>query len=387
MAKVEIKVKPEILNWALSQTSEGQLDEELMDHVEAWINGTKSPTFRQIEKFSKKTNIPLGYFFLDTPPDEPVDLLEYRTVDSLQLSNPSRDLIDTIYEMENVQEWMKAYRQDSGFDPLPFVGSIQGEKSVKSAANQMREALEIKAAWFETVRNAREAFSYFRQKLEDCGIVVMINGIVGQNTHRTLNINEFRAFAIVDEWAPLIFINGTDSENGKLFSLLHESAHIWAGESDLFNMSQEGTSAVSKLETFCNAVSSELLVPEHMFLKQWYDSKDNDTYEKIVTLAKTFCCSEVVIARKALDHQEINQKIYQDVVKTATDHFNRTREKTKNKGGIFYKTVETRLDRNFILALCDSISTGRTAYTEAYYLTKLNQKTFSRVAKDFGGVG
>ena len=358
MAKVEIKVKPEILNWALSQTSEGQLDEELMDHVEAWINGTKSPTFRQIEKFSKKTNIPLGYFFLDTPPDEPVDLLEYRTVDSLQLSNPSRDLIDTIYEMENVQEWMKAYRQDSGFDPLPFVGSIQGEKSVKSA-----------------------------EKLEDCGIVVMINGIVGQNTHRTLNINEFRAFAIVDEWAPLIFINGTDSENGKLFSLLHESAHIWAGESDLFNMSQEGTSAVSKLETFCNAVSSELLVPEHMFLKQWYDSKDNDTYEKIVTLAKTFCCSEVVIARKALDHQEINQKIYKDVVKTATDHFNRTREKTKNKGGNFYKTVETRLDRNFILALCDSISTGRTAYTEAYYLTKLNQKTFSRVAKDFGGVG
>lgn len=128
MAKVEIKVKPEILNWALSQTSEGQLDEELMDHVEAWINGTKSPTFRQIEKFSKKTNIPLGYFFLDTPPDEPVDLLEYRTVDSLQLSNPSRDLIDTIYEMENVQEWMKAYRQDSGFDPLPFVGSIQGDR-------------------------------------------------------------------------------------------------------------------------------------------------------------------------------------------------------------------------------------------------------------------
>ena len=387
MAKVEVQVKPEIFNWALSQTSKDQLGEKLMADVEAWMDGTKLPTFRQIEKFSQKTNIPLGYFFLDTPPDEPVGLLEYRTVDSLQLSNPSRDLIDTIYEMENVQEWMKTYRQDSGFDPLPFVGSIQGEKNVASAADKMREVLEIKTAWFEEVRNAREAFSYFRQKLENCGVVVMANGIVGQNTHRALDIHEFRAFAMVDEWAPLIFINGTDSENGKLFSLLHESVHIWAGESDLFNMSQERTSAVSQLETFCNAVSSELLVPEHLFLSQWHDGKGNDTYEKIAALAKTFCCSEVVIARKALDHQKINQKIYQDIVKTSTDHFNRTREKTKNKGGNYYKTVETRLDRNFVLALCESISVGRTAYTEAYRLTHLNQKTFSRVAKDFGGVG
>ncbi|SET49455.1 hypothetical protein [[Clostridium] polysaccharolyticum] len=73
------------------------------------LNGTKTPTFNQIEDFSKKANIQLGYFFLQTPPAEKIPLLEYRTVDSIQLAALSRNLIDTKHEMKNVQEWMKDY--------------------------------------------------------------------------------------------------------------------------------------------------------------------------------------------------------------------------------------------------------------------------------------
>lgn len=70
--------------------------------------------------------------------------------------------------------------------------------------------------------NSGGSFKLIREKLEDCDVIVMMNGIIGANTHRPLELAEFRVFTIVDELAPLIFINANDSNNGRLFSLLHE---------------------------------------------------------------------------------------------------------------------------------------------------------------------
>ena len=98
MPAVNVNIQPEIISWALSQTQEEKLGDKLMNNITQWLNGTKTPTFNQIEDFSKKANIPLGYFFLQTPPVEQIELLEYRTVDSIQLANPSRNLIDTIHK-------------------------------------------------------------------------------------------------------------------------------------------------------------------------------------------------------------------------------------------------------------------------------------------------
>ena len=189
-----------------------------MDNIRHWLDGTKTPTFKQIEDFSKKSNIPLGYFFLETPPVEQLQLLDYRTVDSIHLANPSRNLIDTIHEMENVQEWMINYRRDTGFDVLPIVGSMKGYTDVSVIANAIRGDLSIKANWYENCGNMNEAFNLIRSLLEECGVVVMQSGIVGKNTHRALDIEEFRAFAMPNEWAPLIFINGADRKSTRLNS-------------------------------------------------------------------------------------------------------------------------------------------------------------------------
>ena len=96
MPAVNVNIQPEIISWALSQTQEEKLGDKLMNNITQWLNGTKTPTFNQIEDFSKKANIPLGYFFLQTPPVEQIELLEYRTVDSIQLANPSRNLRNSV---------------------------------------------------------------------------------------------------------------------------------------------------------------------------------------------------------------------------------------------------------------------------------------------------
>ena len=110
MPAISVSIQPEITSWVLGQAREEQLGTKLMNNIKQWLDGTKTPTFNQIEDINRKANIPLGYFFLQTPPVEQLQLIQYRTIDSDELAHPSRNLIDTIHEMESVQAWMKEYR-------------------------------------------------------------------------------------------------------------------------------------------------------------------------------------------------------------------------------------------------------------------------------------
>jgi len=385
MPTVNVNIQPAVIKWALSQTQEEKLGSKLMENIKNWLDGTKTPTFNQIENFSKKSNIPLGYFFLQTPPVEQIQLLEYRTIDSMYMSAPSRNLIDTIYEMEAVQGWMIDYRKEMGFDVLPIVGCMKECTDINTIADRIRTDLELNKDWYAKCNDKTNAFNHVRDLLTESGIIVMMNGIVGKNTHRALDINEFRAFALVDEWAPLIFINSADSQGAKLFSLFHEIAHIWIGENDLYNDRRNNPGDVKPREVICNAVAGEIMVPKDVFILKWKESTEEDVYLQIKDIAKYFRCSESVIARKALDIKEISIDVYDQVVSDAIEAFRELKE-SRESGGDYYNTMGSRLDKCFIRALCESINKGRTNYTEAFRLTNTSRKTFSEVASRLGGV-
>ena len=149
----------------------------------------------------------------------------------------------------------------------------------------------------------------------------MMNGIVGKNTHRVLDVNEFRAFAMVNEWAPLIFINGADSAGGKLFSLFHETVHLWIGENDLYNDRRYSINETKPIEFICNAVAGELMVPENVCLQKWNSNTNDDIHERIKVLARMFRCSGSVIARRALDNKKIDKSVYDRVIADAIEAY------------------------------------------------------------------
>jgi Zn-dependent peptidase ImmA (M78 family) len=387
--QVNVSISPEILNWVLGQIQPETLNYQIVEYLESWHHGKKTPTFNQVEKVSKATGIPLGYFFLQTPPAEDMSLIEFRTVDSASLDTPSRNLMDTMHDMGQVQDWVRDYLISEGSTPLTFVGELKSQSNFMKFAQRVREILDIKIDWYTACKTAEESFNYIRTAMSNVGTIVMMSGIVGNNTHRPLDINEFRAFAVVDEYAPLIFINSNDSTNGKLFSLLHEFAHLCIGENSLFNDRDSTGTQVKKAETLCNAVAAEILVPHQAFVDAWNALEDKDNHEEnIRLLSDKFKCGITVIARKAYDGNLISYDVYKKNAQLAITLYNEARKRKKERGeggGDFYRTAASRIDKRFFHMLVGSVKSGRTLYSDAFRLTNTNRSTFSNLAETVGG--
>ncbi|WCK55308.1 ImmA/IrrE family metallo-endopeptidase [Aneurinibacillus sp. Ricciae_BoGa-3] len=93
-------------------------------------------------------------------------------------------------------------------------------------------------------------------KIEDIRIMVIVNGVVGNNTRRKLDVNEFRGFVLVDNIVPFIFVNGSDGKAAQMFTLAHELAHIWYGYSAAFDL-QKLQPAENNIERVCNLAAAE----------------------------------------------------------------------------------------------------------------------------------
>ncbi len=385
---VSVEISPDVLNWIVKHIRIQSVSEKTMNNINSWFNGGKKPTFNQIEDVSKATGIPFGYFFLKTPPNEDISFVEYRTVDSIELQNPSRDLIDTMHDMELIQDWTKDHIKATGELSVQFVGKYNNISDYTVLADRIRQLLSLTVDWCKSFHNAEEEFNSLKNIISNLGVLVMANGIVANNTHRALDINEFRAFTIVDEYAPLIFINRNDSTNGRVFSLLHEFAHICLGVNSLFNDRKSTANNINEIEVMCNAVAAEILLPQNLFLEAWKREDKQASREEIVkNIAKEFNCGATVVARKAMDNKLISRNQYNNIADAAIKNYNDIKAKSKEtgeSGGNYYATTLTRIDKRFLKMLINSVNEGKTQYSEAYRLTNTNRRTFSALITKAG---
>ncbi|WP_273698248.1 ImmA/IrrE family metallo-endopeptidase [Selenomonas noxia] len=385
MASVTVPIHAPVIDWIVQNIHEEQGSPDVLDLLNAWKTGEKQPTLKQLEVMSKKTHIPFGYFLLRTPPKEDIALAEYRTIGSKKAEKPSRALIDILDQMTAIQDWMRDELKREQADALPFVGSSSLRDSADEIARQIRDVLALKTNWFRKGKNAEDNFNRIRNALAQHGVLVFTGGKVGANTHRPLDIKEFRAFTLINALAPLIFINTTDTANGRLFSLLHETAHVWLGKNSLFNRSDWSDAQVSLIEQKCNAVAAELLVPAADFQSVWDASIPIE--EMIETAARYFRCSEAVILRRAYETKNLPQDVYTRMLALQKEHWERAKaQKKKSNGGDFYNTLLSNLDHRFLSALERSVIQGNTQDTDAYRLTATNRKTYRTALEKMGGV-
>ena len=266
---VRVPIPPKMLRWACERASLEVSDLVLrFPQLPAWERGEKQPTFKQLEAFAKATHTPFGYLFLPEPPEEPVPIPDFRTVRDARMRRPSPDLLDMVYLCQHRQDWYRDFARAEGEEPLPFVGGANVRDDVAQTAAAIREALGFHLDARRRMPTWTDALPRFIGQADALGVLVMVSGVVGSNNRRKLDPDEFRGFALADPLAPLVFVNGADTKAAQMFTLAHELAHIWLGQtalSDSQPAAAPGGTPTQALERWCNQVAAELLVPLEIF--------------------------------------------------------------------------------------------------------------------------
>ena len=422
--RVRAALEPAVLRWARERARLGAETVAAKmgvrpDQVEAWERSGKI-SVSQADRLARHTHTPVGYLYLREPPEDDLAIADFRAAGGGGAWRPSPDLLDTVHAMTRRQAWMREELAEDGAEALSFVGRAAGRTPTEAAAAMweqgrptltsarlssrggkpnrgspasptaetrlqrptprdvaergivlMWESLGLTADWSSRRRSWTDALRHLRDRAEASGILVVFNGVVGNNTHRRLDRKEFQGFALVDGHAPLVFVNSADFTAAQMFTLAHELAHVFTGATGVSNLEVDRTPD-QEVETFCNRVAAEFLVPEEQLMEHW--NRDDVVGEAIQAVARRFRVSVLVAARRALDLRLIVRSDFRNFYDGYGEQAIRRREEPA--GGNFWNSQNVRIGRRFGAAVSRAVKEGRLSYREAYSLTGLRGDTF-----------
>lgn len=340
--------------------------------IDEILVGETNPTFKQLSDIAKIINIPTGLLLLNKKININDNNINFRTINSHTLSEMSPELRDTIAEMQTKQDFLKSEVETD----LDFVGlfSIRNKESEVKESEVLEQLISLLGD-----NCTSDRLSKYRKRLNSLGVFVFINGKVKDNTHRNLNLNEFRGFVLTDKKAPIIFINQKDTKTGQLFTLIHEFVHLLLGENELSESNH--FNSTDRIEVFVNKIAGAFLVPKSS-IESIFDSSV-DLAEQLEKISRKFEVSKFVITRRLLDLKYINQNEYDSIIQMLNVEFeNNQKYKKKPGGGNYLKNLNYRMDKSFFKYLNNARIENRISYSEAINIAGVGYKGYKHLMEE-----
>ncbi|MEI5675748.1 MULTISPECIES: XRE family transcriptional regulator [unclassified Nocardioides] len=259
-------VEPQLLIWARRTAN---LEPKAADRkigvpdgrVEQWETGERAPTIAELRRACEVYNRPLGVFFLPEPPQGFETLRDFRRLAlgssgewsadlhaEYRRAHDQRDALLEIAELDH-QPASRAWR-------LTIADNIADNTAI---AREARDLLEGGAPLTYPRPSADEYthLGYWTAALEETGVLVM------HTAGGRVSPDEMRAFSLYFDEIPVIVLNGADYPRGRLFSLLHEYAHLLLHTAGLCDTrtDQRAVSENRQVEARCNAIAADILMP------------------------------------------------------------------------------------------------------------------------------
>ncbi len=314
MARIKALVTPSVMKWARErarfdvETAASKIGRPL-EEISAWEDGSLQPSMAQARKASEVYKRSLSIFYLPEPPEDFATLRDFRTLPETVGHEYSPELALLVRRLQVRQQWLREFLLTEGHDPLEFAGSASEISPADQVAKSIRSTLGIAINDQVACNTSRDALNLWVERAEASGVYVCREG--------KIDSTEARGAALTDDIAPFVYVNSNDSYSARLFTLVHELAHLWINKPGLSNL--EGIKRQAKvgdaaIEAFCNRVAAQSLMSEKQFSSLW-DSRDASypLPKQIDIIADYFNVSGEVVARRLLDRRIIRTVDYEQL--------------------------------------------------------------------------
>ncbi len=371
---------PEVISWAIERAKKQPSDfTGIGKFAEQWVTGEKVPTVKQMQKLAAKTHVPLPYFYDDSVPSMSLQIPDFRTTFAGSAENPSPELYETINLMQSRQDWLSAYLADVDAEKLGFIGACADDRDVKRAAAMIRSILALDDGWARSFK-PEEAVRHLRSLIESVGVYTCAGSFFHHNS-RPYDVDEFRGFVLVNEYAPLIFINTQDSKSAQLFTLVHEFAHLLFNESGVDDLVYE----VPEKEDLCDSVAAEVLVPASLVFSTFDRLASKKAIDSLRIATKA---SEIVCLRRAHELGCITRDEYFRIYgnyKRRLEELGIPKQSKDGGGGPSYYVVQrSMMGKLFSDAVYEGVKSERLLFSDAYRLTDMKASNFEKYYAEEG---
>lgn len=263
--------------------------------LNAFESGEVEPEMDHLETLSEIYECPVGWFFLDFPPKENLPL-SFRGL--LKPKNELGSLSQrTLRRFTELAHWTVEIIRQTGHPWQVKINPGQESPRIENAEKVAKKYREY-FKWDSETRSKfggkpQEAFRWWRRSIESLGVFCF---------EMPLNPEETRGAAMWLEGYPFILVNKSDFESiqGRLFTLLHEFAHLISSKGGLVCDFQCGDSTHSP-EPFANRVAACILVTPEELIKRLkeigeFEFKNEWSDYLLDKLRKPFFASRDVIA-------------------------------------------------------------------------------------------
>ena len=293
---VRVEVAPSLYGWS-SERSSVDVDElhRRFPKLAEWEAGDRRPTLKQLEGFARATKTPVGYFFMSEPPEDAVpipDIAHHRRQGGWRVRAPTCSTRSTSASSDRTGT--ATTPGASGSIRSPHVGSLTTAAPAEDAAAAITAALSFSVE--QRGANWSAAFARLRDRAEACGILVMVSGVVGSNTHRPLDPEEFRGFAPCRPGGACR-LRQRRRHQGR--ADLHPWRTSWRTSGSArppCRTPDLGAQATNTVERWCNLVAAEVLVPVEALRSDF--AADADLTQELERLARRYRSSTLVVLRR-----------------------------------------------------------------------------------------
>lgn len=371
-----VQVKPSVFRWL--RESAGWTVEDVskrlntsIDTVKGFESGEKEPTLRQLKELSQAFKRPLAAFLLPKEKEERPLPKDYRMIPNREGVLDKKTIV-VLRKARSLQDISLELSRNIEYPTKPKIKKVKISEDPTVIAKEYRDLFKLTEEKQKSFKTTYEFFNYLRDVLEDMNILVF---------QFSMPVEDARGFVLADEYPYVIVVSTKDSIEARLFSLMHEFAHILLGES-VIDLPDANITIKNDVEAWCNKFASSVLFPVDT-AKELFESKKELTSTKALkSFSKQYKVSKAVILVSMLRLGCITKTDYQNVLERYRPKEARVRKKAekKSKGGIpSDKRCLSRVGVKFVSLVANNYDRNQITYNDALNYLSVKSRNFDKV--------